>query len=147
MEKITVDTWSWDNVEKRILQEKRCVAKIEDWAKKESPPVDIGIDCSCGSIVSVYPPLSGEINDNEKHKLLAWFVRNSKKKFLRDSRESGAIYWWNASHGKDIPFDNDNFNDDAGKFIMTIMIENAAIGNCKLVEKERVVKYKELVCE
>lgn len=152
MGKIKVDTWSWDTAAKRMRNEKRCAAKIQDWGESEPPPIDININVASGNMVTVYPVFSmdviiDDITDNDKHKLLAWFVRHSKKKFLKSARESGGIYWSNRNYGENLSLDNSDFEDDAGKFKMIIYIENAALGKCRIVEKQKTITVKELVCD
>ena len=144
MGKITVDTYAWDNFEKEMAQEKRIVAIIESWAEIENPPIDIYLMTYSASYVNVRP-FQTDVTDVDKHKLLAWFVRLSGKKFLKHMRSNSELIWWNYSNFDKV--DNDLFKDAQGELRALIMIENAALGKCRFVEKTKTVKYKELVCD
>jgi len=141
MGKIEVDTYRWDNSEKEISKEKRMVEIIKGWAEVETPPIDISVNTYLGLYITIRP-FEFSVEDIDKHKLLAWVVKRSGKKFFKTVRGESELIWCNSSsNGHYI------FKDEHGELKMHISIENAALGKCRFVTKEKVVKYTELVCD
>lgn len=146
-ELVTVDTWAWDDWDKQRAGEERAVAMFRSWIESEAPPVGFMLSpSSIGSSclrVALYPDTAA--TDDDKHRLLAWLVRVSGKRFTRQFVESDKrVMWWN-NEGDDKLWRK--FQDADGEFELIIMLERPALGKCRIVEEEKLVKVKRLVCD
>ena len=129
----------WHDVIKNMALEKRIVRMVRRWADKDVPPVPIKMSLDWGYRCFVYP--DEKSTEGELHRLLAWFVRNSGKKFTRFFREEGGtVTWWNTSQT--------DFKDDEGELSALFLIEKFPVGTCQIVivEEIKTVKVKKLVC-
>ena len=142
---ITIDTYSWDYAEEDIQKEKRICYMVEKWGKENPPPISFKISADWGYRAFIHP--FADAKEDEKRALVRWFVKSSGKKFVRFFREeSGKLAWWNLSSAADRP-ENEQFEDSKGKLNAVFLIENMALGKCKIVEETKTIKVKKLVCE
>lgn len=136
---LRVDSWTQDNAEKGTRQEMIMLVAVREWAEKEAPPCDVTVSADWGFRLFFKP--NRDATDEDKHRLLAWLVRSTGTKFVRFFREdSGQVAWWNSG-------DECKMKDGDVVFRPLIFLENAPIGKCRVVETEKLVKVKELVCE
>ena len=144
--KVTINTYSWDNSEKNIAEERRICSMVEEWAKELPPPISFQTDPCDGYRVFIRP--DHEESDDKKRALVRWFVRMSGKRFIRFFREEGGtVSWWNNEGYSDemIP-NNENFEDKKGDLKALFLIENMAVGKCKVVKVEKTIMVSKLVC-
>ncbi len=138
------DYSTWENQLKDIANEKRIVAMIKGWAVLEEPPCDLTISTDSGYRCFMYLPY--DITEEQGHKILAWLIRRSGKKFLRFIRDSGVKpTWWN-NDSYDNPTKNDIFTDSMGEFKSLFLLENSPLGKCKVIKKKKEVEVSELIC-
>ena len=137
-ERVTIKT-DWEDQAEARRKEARFVAMIERWVVRNEPPAEVQFSTDNGFRVFVFPGIN--TTDEEKHKLLAWLVRASGKKFMRVWNEADSrVFWWN-------DIEDRNFTDDEGEFNCIFLFERPALGGCKIVEEEKMVKVKRLVCQ
>jgi hypothetical protein len=127
---------SWYEAELLIEKERRLVRMLLSWELIEAPPMPFTVSLDWGYRCFVYPP--AESTDEQLHHFLAWFVRRSGKKFLRTMRDSGSIFWWNNGHA--------HFTFEGVNLEALFLLEHFKSGNCTIIEEEKMVKVKRLVC-
>ena len=136
---VIFDRWTQENAERLARQENLCLEYFEGIVNKEQPPCKIRVDSDLGSRITVYPDIG--VTDDEKHRLLAWLVKMTGKKFTRFIRENEDTVSWICS-GDEI-----NLKDGENTFTAFIMMERASLGRCRIVKREKTVTVSELVCD
>jgi len=108
---------------------------VFEWEKKDPPPCDVRVSADWGYRLFINPEEG--TTPEEKHKLLAWVVRKSGKKFTKRLRsDSTNPYFWNC---------NDEILADGRKCL--IFVEDMPLGkNCKIVKTKKTFEVSEIVC-
>ena len=102
---------------------------ILSWEEAEVPPIPFVLTFDWGYRAFVNPdPGATEL---DLHRLLAWFVRNSGKKFTRNMRDDGSIFWWNSGQS--------DFEFGVAPVNALILLEKFGAGNCRIVEETKTV--------
>lgn len=135
MNEITVPGWA--DKEADIVKEKRMARMILSLGAIEEPPLPFALSFDWGYRAWINPPAGAA--ELDMHRLLAWAVRSSAKKFTRNMRDTGSIFWWN-SGSTDFTFEGETFQ-------ALIFLENFGAGKCKIIEEEKLVKVKRIVCD
>lgn len=140
MAHIRIDKWSWKNNAKQIQAERALACLFLKKARKDPLPCTIRLSPDSGFRLIVYP--DPEVEEQEKHLLLAWLVRHFGGKARRGVRDSGKPYWaLDQMKAAVVPSWPEGWIDPV------VLMEDAALGKCRVVEVEKTIKVKELVCE
>lgn len=133
-----ISVQSWQAAIDAIEKEKKIARMIESWNSIEEIPVPISLTFDWGYRAFVNPPT--DTADEDLHRLLAWFVRRSGKRFTRNMRDDGSIFWWNMSQNPRFEFEGESLD-------ALIFLERFKAGKCRIVEETKTVTVKKLVCD
>ena len=133
METERISNTSIEDRRKQLEKEEGFLNQIIEWDKEETLPCKIEVSTDWGWRVFIYP--EAESTEEQKRKLVAWFVRRTGEKFISFFREdSKTVTYWNnnSNNGMDRPL---------------YLIERLPVGkNCKIVKETKTVEVNKLVC-